>query len=330
MKKAYIYINYANIVVLQTYLDVIKKSLENVGYDCKYVKTLKDVDRKSLIVHSMGIDAFKFYLKGYNNFILWQQGETADESYLRNRSKLRHFLLNRIDVFAMKKARYIFYVSEYMRTHYQKLGHTSFVSKSYIMPCFNESLGLDVFKRKNYNNKVFCYVGSLDLWQCFRETAELYKKIEDKIQNTKFKVLTFNVSEGERIIKEMGIRNYEIKSVPKDQVKNELLEATYGFIIRRDNIVNRVATPTKFSSYMSAGVIPIFSSCLDDFNNLSTKMKYVLSLNQDYKIENILRFTEQPINISELEREYNEIFNSYYSADIHCRNITDRFLADKL
>lgn len=326
MKQAYIYVNYANIVVLQTYLDIIKQALENVGYKCEYVKSLEGVDKKSLILHPMGIDAFKFYLKGYKNFILWQQGETADESFLRNKSKIRHFLLNWIDVFAMKKAKYIFYVSKYMRTHYQKLGHTSFEPKSYIMPCFNESLDPTVFDNKNYENKVFCYVGSLDLWQCFRETAELYKKIENKIPNTKFKVLTFNVPEGEQIIKEIGIRNYEIKCVPKEQVKSELLEVTYGFIIRKDNIVNRVATPTKFSSYMAAGVIPIFSSCLDDFNRLSINMKYALGLDQDYRVEDIISFTKQPIDIKELKAEYADIFNSYYSSDIHSNNIKSKLL----
>lgn len=321
MKQAYFYINYNNIVVLKTYLEIIKDALIKLGYDCFYVKSLEGVDKKSLIIHVMGIDAVKFYLKGYRNFILWQQGATADESYMRNQSKFRYWLLNKLDIFAMKKAKFILFVSEYMRNHYQELSRTSFVNKSYIMPCFNESLNPNVFRLKDYSKKIFCYVGSLDLWQCFRETAELYKKIEEKVANTKFKVLTFNVSDGERIIKEIGIQNYEIKSVPKEQVKDELLEASYGFIIRDDNIVNRVATPTKFSSYMAAGVIPIFSSCLDDFNSVSKTMKYALGLNQDYHFIDILRFIERPVNIDEIIKEYSNIFNSYYSFKLHSQKI---------
>lgn len=326
MKQAYFYINYANIVVLQTYLDVIKKALEDLGYECHYVKSLDDVDKKSLIIHCMGVDAFRFYLKGYKNFMLWQQGETADESYLRNKSRIRHGALNWIDVFAMKRAKFIFFVSKYMKSHYEKIAHTSFKNKSYIMPCFNEFFDENVFRSKNYDDKVFCYVGSLDLWQCFRETAELYKQIEDRLTDTKFKVLTFNVSEGKKIIKELGIKSYEIKSVPKDQVKNELLEASYGFILREDNIVNRVATPTKFSSYMAAGVIPVFSSCLTDFNSIANELKYALGLKQDYRIEDILRFIQTPVDIKEIKREYAKIFNSYYSFIRHSENIKNRLL----
>lgn len=171
MKTAYVYINYPNIVVLKDYLDVVKKALERCGYKCEFVKSLDAIDKKSLIVHPMGIDAIKYYLKGYKNFILWQQGATADESYMRNHSKLRYWMLNKIDTFAMKKARFILYVSDYMREHYEQLAGCSFKEKSYIMPCFNEVYDEAVYQYKDYGKKVFTYVGSLDLWQCFDQTA---------------------------------------------------------------------------------------------------------------------------------------------------------------
>lgn len=326
MKQAYFYTNYKNIVVLKTYLDVIKSSLTNIGYECKFVTSLDNVDKESLIVHVMGIDAAKFYFKGYKNFILWQQGATADESYMRNKSKLRYWLLNKIDVFAMKRAKFIFFVSEYMKKHYEKLGHCSFDNKSYIMPCFNEQLDINIFKKKDFKKKTFCYVGSLDLWQCFEETVQLFKSIEKRIPSAKLKVLTFNVNEGEKILKDSGIVNYEIKCVPKELVKQELMDATFGFIIRKDNTVNRVATPTKFSSYISSGVIPIYSSCLIDFDTTSKskKMKYVLGLPQDYDIEAIIDFINQQIDIENMQLEYAELFSTYYSIDYHTKSISKR------
>lgn len=324
MKKAYFYTNYNNIVVLKTYLDVVKSALTSLGYDCEFVKSLEGIDKSSIIVHVMGIDAAKYYLKGYRNFILWQQGATADESYLRNHSNIRYWLLNKLDVFAMKKAKFILYVSEYMQSHYENISHLSFSEKSYIMPCFNEELDTSIFRNKDYSNKTFCYVGSLDLWQCFPETLMLYKKIENRIPESRLKILTFNVKEGERLLKEYGIRNYEIKCVPKEQVKEELMSASYGFIIRKDNTVNRVATPTKFSSYLSSGVMPIFSSCLIDFDTVSkTKnMKYVLGVNQDYDIDKIIDFVQRPVDINKLENEYMDLFSTYYSIDYHTKNIT--------
>jgi len=326
MKRAYFYTNYNNIVVLKTYLDVIKSALSDCGYECIYIKSLDGVEKTSLIVHVMGIDAAKYYLKGYKNFILWQQGATADESYMRNHSKLRYWMLNKIDVFAMKKAKMILFVSEFMRHHYEGLANSSFKDKSYLMPCFNEQLDTEVFKQKNYANKTFCYVGSLDLWQCFRETVELYKTIEDRVPSTKLKVLTFNVEEGKKILNEYGIKNYEIKQVPKEKVKQELIESSFGFIIRNDNMVNRVATPTKFSSYLSAGVIPVYSSCLIDFDTEAKAkgLRYVLGLPQKHDILKIIEYINNEVNVKDVQTEYEKLFSTYYSVSYHANNIKEQ------
>lgn len=322
MKQAYIYINYPNIVVLQSYLEVVQKALIQNGYTCEFVKSLEGIDREALIVHPMGIDAFKYYWKGYKNFILWQQGATADESFMRNHSKLRYWILNMIDTFAMKKAKFILFVSEYMRMHYEKLSGESFSDKSYMMPCFNEEYDESVYQFKDYSKKIFTYVGSLDLWQCFEQTATLYKQIEERVSNTFFKVLTFNVDEAKRILKEKGVRNYSVSCVPKDQVKQELLDATYGFILREDNMVNRVATPTKFSSYLAAGVIPIFSNCLRDFNQASNGYKYVLSVPQLYDVQHIIDFVNKDIELAKIKKEFRSLLNGHYSPTTHIDNIT--------
>ena len=321
--KAFIYINYNNIVVLQSYLDVVKDSLDKVGMKCEYTKSLKGVDKKDLIVYPMGIDAFKYYLKGYKKFIVWQQGATADESFMRNHSRLRHWLLNRIDLFAMKRAKVILYVSEYMREYYEGMGNCSFANKSYIMPCFNEEYDNSIYDGKEYSKKNFTYVGSLDRWQCFEKTATLFKQIEDAIPDAHFKVLTFDIANAKRIIQEKGIRHYEVKCVPKEEVRNELKTVCYGFIIREDNIVNRVATPTKISSYMSAGVIPIFSTCLKDFYTLAQKIKYAKAVGDlsEESVDEVINYVKQPIDKDEIKMEYMSVFNSYYGKQTHSQNL---------
>lgn len=322
MKKSYIYVNYNNIIVLQTYLEIIGEAIRNLGYEVSFVKDLSGVNKEDLIVFPMGIDAFKFFLKGYHNFILWQQGATADESFMRNHSKIRYWLLNKMDLFAMKKAKAILYVSQYMKEYYEKLGNCSFDNKSYLMPCFNEVYDRSVFDSKDYSKKVFTYVGSLDLWQCFEQTVDIYKKIEDKLKDCFFKVLTFDEEKGKRILQEKGVKNYSVKRVPKEEVKKELLEANYGFIIREDSIVNRVATPTKFSSYLSSGVIPIFSKCLTDFTQESLKMKYALALDDEIDVTSLLRFVNQEVNKEEVSAEYERLFSEYYSPEHHTKQLT--------
>lgn len=324
MKRAHIYINYPNIVVLQDYLNVVKLALEDIGYIVDFIKKMDGIAKEDLIVHPMGNDAFRYYFKGYHNFILWQQGATADESYMRHASRLRFIILNMMDLFAMKKAKAVFYVSQELRRIYEKRGNCSFADKSYIMPCFNEQYVEDIYAKKNYGNKVFSYVGSLAKWQCFEETAILYKAIERKVHGTFFKVLTFNMEEAKNVLERIGVQNYSVACVPKEKVFDELMDATYGFIIRTDSVVNNVATPTKFSSYMSAGVIPIFSSCLKDFAALSNNMKYAKKVGtlSESMINEIVDFVKGEVDSDEIEKEYCKIFNTYYNRDLHQKNIS--------
>lgn len=320
-KKAYIYINYANIVVLNVYLDIIKDALTLVGYDCEYIKTLENINKQDLIIFPMGKDAFKYYFKGFRNFILWQQGATGAESYMRHRSKIRRFILNYMDCFAMNKAKMIFYVSQYMLKYYENIAHKEFSKKSYVMPCFNESLDSSVFEKKDYKKKIFTYVGSLDLWQCFKETADIYAEIEKNVNDTFFKVLTFNTEKAEQILREKKIKNYSVDYVPKEQVRKELEEATYGFIIRHDIDVNRVATPTKISSYLSAGVLPIYSSCLKDFNIQAKDKECAFSLNLGENLEDLLHYINSDFNKENIQKEIEILFNEYYSTQNHIKNI---------
>lgn len=322
-KAAHFYVNYNNIVVLNGYLDVIKQSLIQCGFTCDEIVSVEGMNKNDLYVFPMGIDAFKFYHKGYKNFILWQQGATADESYMRNKSKLRYRILNYMDCFAMKKAQMVFFCSQYMKEHYERLARRSFAHKSYCMPCYNEKLLPDSIDAKDYTKKNFAYVGSLDLWQCFDETAKLYKEIENRFPDAHFKVLTFSVQEAVEKIKALGIKNYEVKCVKKEDVQNELKDIVYGFVVRRDSIVNRVATPTKLSSYMSAGVIPIFSSVLDDFRKISGSMKYAVALDSLNDASELMKAINLPIDKDELKEEYEHLFNTYYGTQNHTNRISD-------
>ena len=321
-KKVHFYVNYKNMVVLEHYMNIIKGALNRNGFVCDDVISLDGLDKKDLFFFPMGIDAFKFYFKGYRNFILWQQGATADESYLRNHSRLRYRILNFMDCFSMKKAKMICFCSQYMQTHYEKLSHTSFAPKSYLMPCYNESLAPEFIVKKDYSKKNFAYVGSLDLWQCFEQTAALYVQIEQAFPDAFFKVLTFSVEKAENILKSLGAKNYEVKCVAKEQVQDELKDVVYGFLLREDTIVNRVATPTKLSSYMSVGIIPIFSDVLDDFYRASKNMKYVVPVSSMESSDRICEAISNKVDKTALQEEYEYFFGSYYGTATHMEKMS--------
>jgi hypothetical protein len=176
--------------------------------------------------------------------------------------------------------------------------------------------------------RFFTYVGSLDVWQCFDETIELYKEIESKLCDTKLRVYTFDVESARRRIIEKEIKNYSVERVPKNEVANRMNEVSYGFVIRKDNIINRVATPTKLSTYLASGVIPIFSDCLQDFYNLSKAMKYVYAVPSIVDVDSIIEFCRKPIIVNEIKEEYKAVFNSYYSKEKYIKEISSFFIDD--
>jgi len=319
--KAHIYINYQNVVVLNFYLDVIKEALIKLNYQCDYIKSLIGVSKQDLVVFPIGKDAFKYYHKGYRNIILWQQGATGAESYMRHSSKIRRAILNYMDCFVMKKAKMIFYVSQYMQQYYEKMAGTSFAHKAYVMPCFNEVLDKDVVANKDYSKKNFTYVGSLDLWQCFNETVEIFAEIERQIPGAFLKVLTFQTEKAKQILEQKGIHNYSVTCVPKEQVKAELADCTYGFIIRHDVDVNRVATPTKISSYLSAGVLPIYSTCLKDFHMQAEGKSFAYPLNPEDNVDSLIRYINNGLDKEYVSQEIEELFDTYYSKEKHSANI---------
>lgn len=322
-KKAYFYVNYPNIVVLRDYLEVVADALSKLGYEANWVESLDSVKKQELVVFPMANDAFRYYFKGYKNFILWQQGATGAESFMRHGSKLRKKILDHMDVFSMKKAKMILYVSDYMRSYYEEKAGRSFDKKSYVMPCFNEKLDRSALDGKDYTKKVFTYTGSLSPWQCFDETVDVYAAIEKVIPDAFFKVLTFSVDEAKAVMKRKGIKNYSVNMVPKEEVKRELEGATFGFILRRDNEVNRVATPTKISSYLSAGVLPIYSRCLVDFDSRANGRLFAFPMDIGDDSAALVDFINKRIDAERVKEEIVELFDSYYSAKAHAESIAE-------
>jgi hypothetical protein len=195
------------------------------------------------------------------------------------------------------------------------------------MPCFNETLDDLDLSQKDYSKFRFAYVGSLSVWQCFDETLKIYKRIEDAIPDASIKILTFQEDEARKKVKSVGIKHYEIKSVPQEQVREELGDVSYGFVIRGESIVNKVATPTKLSSYLAAGVLPIYSTCLRDFYKVTRKMNIALPLQTSevaVASKNIIEFINTDKDKSRIEQEIMKLFSTYYSAEYHEKKLSEK------
>lgn len=319
----------SNNIVTDFYFEIIEKMFKNIGENVSIVNDIDEVKVKNktdIIITARLKDACKVkFLYRNNRMIYWAQGIEPEESLMRNNSNLRFRILSVIEKNVIKNAEFCFFVSDEMRKHYEaKYNITLNDRRYYIMPCLNTSIHKKAFfKTEKYKKNIFVYAGSMSIWQNFDEIVNLYKKIENSnIPFTKLLVLTFEREKALETIKKYNLKNYEVNYVENEELPNIISSAKYGFVIRDNTSVNRVSTPTKLSTYLSCGLIPIYSSCIKDFNNLMKDKSYKI-VEDENLIESIKKFDLYNINSEEIFNEYNDIFNKYYNPDYYIRNIKD-------
>lgn len=323
-----VYNPYTNTEVTHYYVELITKSLYVIGIETRHVTRLnakKNKKVKGVVVVAI-TDAILAKLRGYKYVILWIQGALPEESYVRNNSKVRLYILNWIEKRAIRYSDFILLVTNEMMSHIKRK-HGIAIKNAYVMPCVNEELHESSFETtEKYINNSFVYVGGLQKWQCFEEIVNVYACIEEKVKDTKLYVFTKQIQEAERVIKEVGVKNVEIGYVPQEELSSRIKNIKFGFVIREDIVVNNVATPTKLSNYLANGIIPIYSEAIKEFSHIMKNRKYQILLKNDM---NCKAMAETVINsdllksleASSILQEYRELFALYYSKDLHLTEI---------
>jgi hypothetical protein len=346
--------------VTEFYLQTLLKAL---GGEYQSIYSVDEICEGDLVLTSSVLDARRVFTKAMRGtrVINWYQGiypeEVATkgddflkmkfERYLRNICvsffntpiKIIMMLLSKLDIHikylsyvekqVLNKCVLNVFVSESMRKHFAvKYGYNK--DNFFIMPCFNTVINTKSFEREGkYKKPSFCYIGSMDKWQCFELTVSVFKEIE-KISNTAFlKVLTPDIKEGKRILEEYSVKNYEIKHVSKENVGEELSGIKYGFVLREDKLINNVATPTKLSDYLSNGVVPIISDSVSDYYNYFKNQRYFIfhenGMSPIDLAKKILDFDDK-INMSAIKEDYNNIFDNYFNMDYYIGKFTNSWM----
>lgn len=303
------------------YLAVIQQAIQQNGWDCAMCESAEGCAPQDVLVVATASQVCSLWQRGYRNILLWSQGIWPEESYLRHHSGVRSWMIGLIEKRALLKASALFLVSEGMKKHYQQKYRINISDKCIIMPCFNEVIHPSSFTRQGkYTSNRFVYAGSLCQWQRFDTIASCYKQIEDYLRDTELLVLTKEQERAASILNQIGVKHYRIDYSQVTELHQQLCDCKYGFVLREDIIVNRVATPSKLSSYMANGVIPIYSECLEDFHRATAGFQYKLVYSDDF-LSRFLRFNQQAIRAEDVYREYTALYSDYYSKERHVANI---------
>jgi glycosyltransferase involved in cell wall biosynthesis len=132
---------------------------------------------------------------------------------------------------------------------------------------------------------ILCYVGSLAVWQCGEEMLSLFSKLYQRDSTLFFLLLTpASEHESARIAAAAaGIPEDAVlvKEVTHDQVPACLQRVDVGLLLRRDDPVNRVSSPTKFAEYLAAGVPVLMTDVIGDYSADSSSENLGLVLRAD-------------------------------------------------
>lgn len=328
-KKIYVYNPYANVTVAREYISTIQAAVESLQIETVEIQSLEKQNKKNRhgIIVAAVQDATKAKKHGYFPVITWVQGIIPEESYMRNSSKFRSFVLSCIEKKGLKDSDFLFYVSDAMANHFERKYHFS-TQRCYMMPCFNSAMDKASFMTDGkYINNTFLYAGSIDPWQCFDETLYLFKEIEARVPNATLRIMTSQQEQAKQKAEQIGIKNYTVGFAPGNQIVQEMANAKFGFSLRRDHPVNNVATPTKLSTYVTNGVIPVYSQYVRDFCSKSKENRFAVQADEEnaYGIEKIVSLCEQEISAEEVWNEFGRAYGNYYSRDYHIARISEIF-----
>lgn len=312
------------------YVGIIEKSLISKGFSVQIITELKQIEKKDKVL-TITLKAFLFvWLRNPKQFIIhWFQGVTPEEVLMLFSSKYitktkKYFYLTLIERLVLKVSKFNFFVSLAMHKHYEE--KYNYKSNNFmIMPCYNQHLNNNAFVDDKYETPNFVYAGSLAKWQCIEKTLMIFKKVNEKIPESKMYIYTSEKEKAYQLIEKYNMRNIFVDYVPYEILNKKIQGFKYGFLIRDDVIVNQVATPTKMNGYLANGVIPIYSNIINDFQ-INLKGDFLLNVDDlDDAVHKIVKFESLNIRSIDVKEEYSKFFDEYYFDEYYILKIQNKF-----
>ena len=317
------------------YMDIIKKATIAAGEEVIDGYSFENSRGRDIIALSPSVFRHISKLRP-KSVSVWFQG-VAGVEYLHygECSKLkkieRYVVLSLYEWLALRRTSLNFFVSKKMLEYYRKT--FGYKKDNYVvMPCFNDQLKEDSFFDDKYKKPTFVYAGNLARWQCFPEMVELYKSIKARVANAELTIYTPDQERAKEILKEKDVEAI-VKYVPYTQVAEEIKGFKYGFLIREDDTVNNVATPTKMCNYLANGIIPVFSNGIGDFKEELKDLRFGVPLGtKNEGINKLYELEKCNIKANEVRADFQTIFDRYYSVDYYVQLISDKikqYISDK-
>jgi len=332
-KRAYFYCDPRSINdATNYYVNLIKDCLIERCYIYTIVHKLSDIKNPDVILTITE----RYFLCAKFRFskaktIYWAQGVSAEEAKMTIadfKGLLRYHFRRFAEAHAVNKSDILFCVSKRMVEYYSNQYGLMRFDRCVIMPCYNLPIS-QKFDEGQYKSPTFAYAGSSSAWQGVDFLLSVYKLVEEQLPSSRLIICTGDQHVFEQKVKELEIKNYEIKYVPVNLLQDELHKYKYGFILRDNHIVNQVATPTKMNSYLANYMIPIYSDSMQDFRDNIQLCEFTLMastpLHAESVADKIVAFERTYHDFSKYKDIITKIFDSHYN-DNHYKDIIKQMM----
>jgi hypothetical protein len=298
------------------YIDTIAGVLRGSGRQLIHTDDVRNIPwRADVLVVNCKVAIMIHLLRPRSKVWLWLQGIVPEETELHMGSTIRKMYWTIFERVALPRANGIFMVSEAMRTHYANKYKFSNLP-TFIMPCVNQELNAESFvSPMKYSQMRFAYAGSLHKWQCIDETLDSYSLIKKRFPSASLTFLTSDRAKATEMIESRKLQDVEVEYCKPSELQGVLAGFKYGFALRQAHPVNTVATPTKVSSYMAAGVIPILTTAVSDFTvRLSGVSPMVMLEEPDPQLvlDGVCRIEANSLDPTAVFHSYVKVFEEYF------------------
>lgn len=193
-------------------------------------------------------------------------GAVPEEYQYLGGSGFKYKIICNLEKRAIKKCNNLVCVSYNMRDHFfekypfAKKKHFIIKPIAPVNSLVNKQFKLDDFRKEmgiKDDSTVLIYSGNLQAWQNFDLMVKLIKSTE--ALNYVYIILTKESQEALGRLHEAGCKMDMIivDSVPPQELYKYYSISHYGFLLRNDHVLNKVAAPTKLIEYLFYGITPI-------------------------------------------------------------------------
>lgn len=221
---------------------------------------------KKIYIHTQGLAFRVFYLYSlFNRKIITDIHGIAPEEAILCGSIYSPGELNMFEKFMVKNSSSIVVVSNAMKKHFCKK-YSLADEKVLILPIF-ENNPVGRVNKPPVNKPSVIYAGGVHAWQNVDIMLDSMINITDKYEFTIFSN-NLNAFRSKLSGRNM-LEKVKLLSVSRKEIFDHYKNADFGYILRDDIAVNKVACPTKLVEYMSNGIIPVvLQPNVGDFNEL--------------------------------------------------------------